>query len=168
MENNDTLPDSYFHAVFDSFLILLSVAVIAVNLLVISLFVCREYLQTKTNSLLISLAVSDLLVGLVGIPMNVICNAFLGVGVCMAGALIYRFIAVSTMYHILLVTLERYIYVMYPMKYINIVTVPRLLMVIASVWIFSLFAALIQLAWLDPSNFFYQTKTPEELSLIHI
>ena len=163
MENNDTLSDSYFHAVFDGFLILLSVAVIAVNLLVISLFVCREYLQTKTNSLLISLAVSDLLVGLVGIPMNVICNAFLGVGVCMAGALIYRFIAVSTMYHILLVTLERYIYVMYPMKYINIVTVPRLLMVIASVWIFSLFAALIQLAWLDPSNFFYQTKTPEEI-----
>ena len=163
MENTEThlnttaAPDgdkSYFNAVYDGFLILLSVCVIAINLLVISLFLYREYLQTKTNSLLISLAVSDLMVGLLGIPLNIACNAVLDAGVCIAAALIYRFIAVSTMYHILIVTLERYIYVMYPMKYINIVTVPRLLKVIAGVWVFSLFASLIQLAWEDPSKFF--------------
>lgn len=160
MENNEThlnttgTPGSYFHAVYDGCLIVLSISVIAINLLVISLFVCREYLQTKTNSLLISLAVSDLMVGFLGIPLTVACNAVLHAGVCIAAALIYRFIAVSTMYHILIVTIERYIYVMYPMKYINIVTVPRLLKVIAGVWIFSLFASLIQLAWEDPSKFF--------------
>lgn len=43
---------------------------------------------------------------------------------------------------------------MYPMKYINIVTVPRLLGLIAGVWLFSLFISLIQLAWEDPSNYF--------------
>ena len=165
MDNNETylnatgkpesdFDESYFNAVYDGCLIVLSVCVIAINLLVISLFMYREYLQTKTNSLLISLAVSDLMVGFLGIPLTVACNAVLEAGVCIAAALIYRFIAVSTMYHILIVTLERYIYVMYPMKYINIVTVPRLLKVIAGVWIFSLFASLIQLAWEDTSKFF--------------
>lgn len=163
MENNETLLNStgapagdksFFNAVYDGFLIVLSVFVIAINLLVISLFIHREYLQTKTNSLLISLAVSDLLVGFLSIPLTIACNAFLDDGVCISATLIYRFNAVSTMYHILIVTLERYIYVMYPMKYINIVTVPRLLGLIAGVWLFSLFISLIQLAWEDPSNYF--------------
>ncbi|XP_074633439.1 adenosine receptor A2b-like [Acropora palmata] len=145
---------SFFHPVYDGFLIVLSVFVIAINLLVIFLFVYREYLQTKTNSLLISLAVSDLMAGFLGIPLTIVCNAVLQDGVCIASVLIYRFIAVSTMYHILIVTLERYIYVMYPMKYINIVTVPRLLMVIASVWLFSLFTSLIQFSWQNPNRFF--------------
>lgn len=145
---------TYFNAAYDGPLIILSLLIVAINLLVISLFFYREYLQTKTNSLLVSLAVSDLMVGLLGIPLSVACNAFLEDGVCTAAALIYRFIAVSTMYHILVVTLERYIYVMYPMKYINIVTGPRLLKAIAGIWLFSLFVSLIQLAWEDPSKFF--------------
>ncbi|XP_078379029.1 adenosine receptor A2b-like [Oculina patagonica] len=147
---------SYFNPVFDGLLIVLSLLVVGVNLLVISLFFYREYLQTKTNSLLISLAVSDLMVGLLGIPLNIACNAVLEQGVCIAAALIYRFIAVSTMYHILVVTLERYIYVMYPMKYINIVTGPRLFKAIAGLWLFSLFVSLIQLAWEDTTRFFQQ------------
>lgn len=150
----DSRADTYFNPVFDGLLIVLSVLVVAINLLVISLFFHREYLQTKTNSLLISLAVSDLMVGVLGIPLNIACNAFLEEGVCTAAALIYRFIAVSTMYHILVVTLERYIYVMYPMKYINIVTGPRLLMAIAGLWLLSIFFSLIQLAWEDPTKFF--------------
>ncbi|KAJ7382021.1 hypothetical protein OS493_037609 [Desmophyllum pertusum] len=145
---------TYFNAVYDGLLIVLSVLVIAINVLVISLFFYKEYLQTKTNSLLISLAVSDLMVGVLAIPLSIACNAILEEGVCIAAALIYRFIAVSTMYHILVVTLERYIYVMYPMKYINIVTVPRLLKAIAGLWLFSLFVSLIQLAWEDPTKFF--------------
>lgn len=169
LENNNThindtansRNESFFNPVYDSFQILLSICVITVNLLVISLFASREYLQTKTNSLLISLAVSDLMVGLLAIPMNVICNAFLIVGVCSSATFIYRFIAVSTMYHIMIVTLERYIYVMYPMKYINIVTVPRLLKVIAGVWIFSLASSLIQLVWDHPSKFWLK-RTPLE------
>lgn len=150
----DTELETYFDPTYDGALIILSVMIIAINLLVISLFFYREYLQTKTNSLLISLAVSDLLVGLLGIPLFIACNAVLKAGVCTAGVLIYRFIAVSTMYHILVVTLERYIYVMYPMKYINIVTAPRLLKAIAGVWLFSMFVSLIQLTWEDPTRFF--------------
>ena len=146
--------ETYFSPSYDGALIILSVMIIAINLLVISLFFYREYLQTKTNSLLISLAVSDLLAGLLGIPLIVACNAVLKAGVCTAGALIYRFIAVSTMYHILVVTLERYIYVMYPMKYINIVTAPRVLKAIAGIWLFSIFNSLIQLTWEDPTRFF--------------
>ena len=145
---------SYIIPVYDGFLIVLSVLVIAINLLVITLFFYREYLQTKTNSLLISLAVSDLMVGLLGIPLTVACNWVLKIGVCVSAAFIYRFIATSTMYHILVITLERYIYVMYPMKYINIVTGARVLKTIAGVWFFSLLTTLIQLAWDDPSKFF--------------
>lgn len=154
-----------FDPLFDGFLITLSVVVVAINAVVIFLFFWREYLQTKTNSLLVSLAVSDLTVGLLGIPMNISCNATLQDSVCIASVILYRFVAVSTMYHILVITLERYIFVMYPMKYINIVTAPRLMKLIASVWLFSLFVSLIQLSWHDPEVFFNLTPTIHKFSL---
>ncbi|KAK3724325.1 hypothetical protein QZH41_001813 [Actinostola sp. cb2023] len=145
----------YTNPALDGSLIVLSVFILVINGIVMYLFFSREYLQTKTNSLLVSLSVSDLTVGLLGIPLYIACNWERDHQICFASAATYRLQAVSEMAHIFMTTLERYIYVMYPMKYIRIVTAPRILKLMGGVWCFSLFVTFIQVAWNDPNDFFY-------------
>ena len=147
-------PSSFFYLPYDAPLIALSFLIVCINSLVIYMFFTRVSLQTKTNSLLVSLAISDSLNGLCSIPLTIFCNLFLNENLCYTTAVFYRFISISTMYHICVVTLERYIYVLYPMKYIHIVTAPRLLKLILSVWLFSILAAGMQTIWNSPDEYF--------------
>lgn len=171
--NNSTLAQtiSYFDASYDSCLLVLSFLIIAINILVLVLFVRRRHLRTKTNLLLVSLSVSDLMMGLVGIPMNTACNALIGdpsfSGLCITSAAVYRFIAVSTIFHILMITSERYVSVIYPFKYMSTVTKKRTVTLITSVWAFSLFMALIQLAWQKFDHFTSRNPTKLRWGLIY-
>ena len=164
-ETGFVFPSTMFYAPYDGPLILLSILIILINSLVIYLFCTRESLQTKTNSLLISLAVTDLLNGLFSVPATVLCNLILDRNLCYANTVFNRFVSISTMYHICVITLERYIYVLYPMKYIHIVTAPRLLNLILTVWLFSIFVATIQTAWTSPERFFILNPGNDTLSL---
>ncbi|EDO46162.1 predicted protein [Nematostella vectensis] len=147
----------FFEPVYDSCLIILAVLIIAINVLITVLFVRKRALRTKTNTLLVSLAISDLNLGFIGIPTSVACNAFVYYpstqGLCITSAVIYRFIAVSTIFHIFAITIERYILVIYPFKYMSMVRMARLRRVIAAIWTGSFFIAIIQLAWQDFTNF---------------
>ena len=166
------IPSSgYFEASYDSCLIILSFLIIGINILVLVLFIRRRPLRTKTNLLLVSLSVSDLMMGLLGIPMNVACNALVGYqslsGLCITSAVVYRFIAVSTIFHILIITGERYVSVIYPFRYLTIVTKKRMLIIITSVWLLSLFVALIQLAWQEFDHFNSRNPTKMRWGLIY-
>lgn len=169
--NTDLTPRSYFDVGYDSCLITLSVLIIAINVLVLLLFIRRRPLRTKTNLLLVSLSVSDLMMGLLGIPMNTACNALVGYksfsGLCITSAAVYRFIAVSTIFHILIITGERYVSVIYPFRYMTIVTKRRTVTLISSVWFFSLFMALIQLAWQELDHFTSRNPTKLRWGLIY-
>ena len=152
--NNDNYEENenYFELDYDTCLIILSFLIVGINVLVIALFVNRRPLRTKTNTLLVSLAVSDLMMGLFGIPTFVACNAFarnptLAPSLCYTAVVVFQFISVSTILHIFAITIERFILVMYPFKYISIVNRKRLLVTISAVWFISLFVALIQLSW---------------------
>lgn len=164
-------PNGYFDVRYDSCLISLSILIIAINLLVLVLFVKRRPLRTKTNLLLVSLSVSDLMMGLLGIPMNTACNALVGYknfsGLCITSAAVYRFIAVSTIFHILIITGERYVSVIYPFRYMLIVTKRRIVILMSSVWFFSLFMALIQLAWQEFDHFTSRNPTKLRWGLIY-
>lgn len=168
----DSLPhNGYFDASYDSCLISLGVLIIAINVLVLVLFVKRRPLRTKTNLLLVSLSVSDLMMGLLGIPMNTACNALVGYknfsGLCITSAAVYRFIAVSTIFHILIITGERYVSVIYPFRYMLIVTKRRIVILVSSVWSLSLFMALIQLAWQEFDHFTSRNPTKLRWGLIY-
>ena len=63
-----------FKPVYDSLLIALAFFIIAINVLVVYLFLRKDYLRTKTNSFLVSLAFSDLLTGIVAIPFYLYCS----------------------------------------------------------------------------------------------
>ncbi|XP_078343201.1 histamine H2 receptor-like [Oculina patagonica] len=158
---------NFFEPDYDGGLIVLCIAVICVNMLVLVLYRKRRQLRTKTNTLLVSLATSDLLMGLCGIPLYIACNAILNENICIAQAVVFRFIAVSTMFHILAITGERYVCVLHPMRYINIVTGKRILRVIACIWTISLFVALIQLSWVLPFGYFSKNATKFTSSLVY-
>ena len=166
-DEQDGLASSYFVPAYDSCLIVLCVVIICVNTLVLVLYSKRRQLRTKTNTLLVSLATSDLLMGLCGVPLFIACNAFLNGDVCIAQGVVFRFIAVSTMFHILAITGERYICVLHPMQYINIVTGKRILRVIACIWAISLFVALIQLSWVLPFGYFSDNEIKFTASLAY-
>lgn len=152
---------------YDCCLGLLSVLIIVINIMVLIVFIHKPHLRTKTNCLLASLAVSDLAMGLLGIPSYISC-AVTGLSpLCITSAVMYRFVAVSTMFHILFVTIERYISIIHPMRYLNIIKRQRLYAVIAFIWLFSLFIALIQLAWNDVNNFWAITETKIKGGIIY-
>ena len=136
-----------FSAEFDTYPIVLAIFIIAVNLTVIILFIRNRSLRTVTNSFLIGLAASDLLAGLVGIPMTICCSAFGNNTFCPISLLIWRFISVSTVLHILLVSVDRFIAITYPMRYHNIVTRKVFFTLTGLAWSTAAFVSLIQLSW---------------------
>ncbi|XP_031560379.1 trace amine-associated receptor 4-like isoform X2 [Actinia tenebrosa] len=99
-----------------------------------------------TNFCLVYLAVSDLLASIVAIPLIVICNTTADLD-CTAMDFATRFIAISTILHLMVVSTERFIMIVYPMYYIKLVTKKRIIVVLGSVWVFSLTVVLIQLSW---------------------
>ena len=64
-----------FRPPYDSCLIVLAVLIIAINVLVVYLFVRKDYLRTKTNCFLVSLALSDFMTGFLSIPLYLLCSA---------------------------------------------------------------------------------------------
>ena len=136
-----------FSAEFDSFPIVLACCIIAINLTVIILFIRNRSLKTVTNSFLVSLAASDLLAGLLGIPLSISCSVFRDNNFCPPAQLIWRFISVSTVLHILLVSVDRYIAIKYAMRYHNIVTWTVFFTLTTLAWTSSAFVSLIQLSW---------------------
>ena len=136
-----------FDAEFDTFPIVLAIFIIAVNLTVIILFVRHRTLRSVTNSFLVSLAASDLLAGLCGIPATLYCSATHSFTTCAISNLTWRFISVSTVVHILLVSVDSYIAITHAMRYHNIVTQRAFFALVSLAWFMAAFVSLIQLSW---------------------
>lgn len=159
--NNNTVPLYQYgdlDLLYDSFLGVLSVLIIIVNVLILCVFVHKPQIRTKTNCLLASLAASDLSMGLIGIPMYISSVVTDISWLRITANIAYRFIAVSTMFHILAITVERYVFIIHPMKYVNVVKRGRLYCLIGVIWVFSLSIALVQLAWIDVNDYWAVTQ----------
>lgn len=139
----------------------LSFLIVSANSLVIALVYKNKQLRTITNLGLACLALSDLLSGLVAIPLIFACNLSPmpnGIAFCIAMDLASRFIAISTILHLLIVTFERYVMIIYPMHYYRIVSTNRMATAMVFIWTFSLAVSLIQLIWIS----FGSTETTNE------
>ena len=121
--------------------------IVAVNGLVIFLIRKKESLRTTTNLFLASLALSDLMSGLVGIPLLVSCLVRDLINVCVSSAIFIRFTAISSVCHVLLIACDRYIFIVHSMKHHTLVTKRRAIVAIISVWLLSLASSLVQLSW---------------------
>ena len=127
---------------------LLSFFIILANSLILLLIWRKRRLRTTSNMILTSLAVSDLLTGLIAVPMVIVCSAVKRFEVCLPMDISNRFLAFSSVGHLTFLSIDRYIRVTKLLQYPSIVTEERLRCALASVWMFALLASMIQLSWI--------------------
>jgi len=130
--------------------------IVVINALVIFLIASKRSLQNITNLCLGSLAFSDMMTGLVVIPMIISCNAGSSyhLGVCLTMDLGNRFLAISTILHLLLITVERYYTIVYSRFASSHCSVSssEALATLPGLWMFALLASLVQLFWVFDEN----------------
>ena len=123
------------------FLGVLSCLIITANLLVIVLVYRNKQLRATTNLYLACLALSDLLSGLIAIPLIFACNlmAFGGnIAACIAMDLASRFISFSTILLLVIVTFALYVMIINPLQYRKIISKQTTVASLILIWIFSL------------------------------
>ena len=120
-----------------------AVICIVLNALVVLVVVTKQQLRTVYNILLACLAVTDVLVGLLLQPLTVAAEikhifglgpfcmfdtvlGVVGIGLCLA-----------SVGHLMLISVERYISIKFPLRYDDIVTEKRLLTGVVTVWLVS-------------------------------
>lgn len=153
---------AYFSAEADIFPLLLALLVIVINSWVMYLVFKHKNLRTITNFILSSLAFSDLLTGLLSIPCYVMCNIIRNAPVCLASDALLRFTSISTVAHLLAVTIDRYLAIMYSLRYSTIMTKGRAIYTLAFIWITSAFLSLIHFSWQNPWNHDVHKKATQE------
>jgi len=138
-------------------LIVVCVLIIVFNGVVIALMHRKESLRTCGNIILVSLALSDLMSGLIGIPLIFGCSitntaATPPTAACVCSVLFMRFMAISTVLHFALVACDRYVMIIFPMTYQTLVTLPRAVFALITIWLIPPVVATMQLAWYKNEN----------------
>ena len=137
-----------FSAEFDTFPIVLAFFIAALNSFILFLVARVRFLRTVTNFILFSLAFSDLLSGVMGIPFYLACSAIQETPVCGITQVLTKFFSISIVLHLLLVSIDRHVAVVHAIRYRSLVTKRRTLHCLLSVWIIAIFVSLIQLSWI--------------------
>ena len=149
--SGETEPESDEVSLLPSSLVVLlciiGLLIIVVNGLVIFLMHKKKTLRTLTNMFLTSLALSDLVSGLVGIPLLLICIVGDIVNVCVSSTIFIRFTAISSVCHVLVIACDRYIFIIHSFNYHFLVTKRRVIVGIFAIWLLSFAASVIQLSW---------------------
>ena len=139
-------------------LILFLLFILAANGVEIVLMLFKEPLRTVSNRFLVSLAVSDLLFGVIGIPLFLVCSIKTSILVCVFSTLVTRFTAISSVFHLFLIACDRYTLIVYSMKYQTLFTKLRAAVFITLIWSLALVSSFIQMAWYEANNNFVKLK----------
>ncbi|XP_073672032.1 trace amine-associated receptor 13c-like [Paramisgurnus dabryanus] len=120
------------------FFSLLSVWTVFLNLLVIISISHFKKLHTPTNMLILSLAVADLLVGLIGIPLKAIklietCWYF-GYIICRLFTITMGVLFSASLSNLVLIAVDRYVAVCHPLLYPQKITTTRTIIIICVCW----------------------------------
>ncbi|XP_073730870.1 trace amine-associated receptor 13c-like [Misgurnus anguillicaudatus] len=123
------------------FFSLLSVWTVFLNLLVIISICHFKKLYTPTNMLILSLAVTDLLVGLIVMPLEAIrlietCWYF-GDTICRLFLLIMGLLLITSLSNLVLIAVDRYVAVCHPLLYPQKITMTRTVIIICVSWFYS-------------------------------
>ncbi|KAG7263305.1 hypothetical protein CRUP_006355 [Coryphaenoides rupestris] len=122
------------------YVLLFSVALLTVllNLLVIISISHFRRLHTPTNLVLLSMACSDLLIGLIIMPLGAVYSItycwFLGQLVCTAFFGLTFMLTSASVGSILLISVDRYMAICQPLRYSSMVTVGRVQLAVCLCW----------------------------------
>ncbi|XP_074514050.1 trace amine-associated receptor 13c-like [Sebastes fasciatus] len=126
----------------------ISLITVALNLLVIISISHFRQLHTPTNLLLLSLAVSDLLVGFLLMPVEIIYIEacwFLGDILCTLYYVVDYIITSASVANMVLISIDRYIAICDPMHYPTKITNRRAQISVCLCWIWSVFYRIVLL-----------------------
>ncbi|CAL8302110.1 unnamed protein product [Gadus morhua 'NCC'] len=116
----------------------LALLTVLLNLLLIVSIAHFRQLYTPTNQVLLSLAVSDLLIGLVVMPVAaqyyISSCWFLGPWLCSAFYMLTYVLTSASVASILLISLDRYLAVCQPLRYTSEVTIGRVQLAVGLCW----------------------------------
>ncbi|XP_034749077.1 trace amine-associated receptor 13c-like [Etheostoma cragini] len=118
----------------------ISLNTVTLNLLIIISISHFRQLHTPTNILLLSLAVSDFLVGLVLMPVEVVKKTscwFLGDFVCFLYNYLICIIPASSLGDIVLISVDRYVCICDPLHYTSRITMNRVKLCVCLCWLYS-------------------------------
>ncbi|XP_017213593.4 trace amine-associated receptor 13c-like [Danio rerio] len=122
------------------FFSLLSVWTVFLNLLVIISISHFKKLHTPTNMIILSLAVADLLIGLIVMPIKAIRQVetcwYFGDTFCGLNSILIGAIFSATLSNLVLIAVDRYVAVCHPLLYPQKITMAKMLMFICLCWIY--------------------------------
>lgn len=145
-----TIAPSYQLPILFTYFILIAVFGLAINLCVIGT-ICRvRRLWTITNAFVLSLAMADIFMASILVPLNI--WSMYHPGQDTVKDTLFPFLGVASLLNLAAVTLERFLSISYPLKYDAYLTRFRATIIITSLWLVSLFQALLQFAFKNKSR----------------
>lgn len=154
-EGNDTLAEEFvngFSVRYDVYPIILAVLIVVANSTALILVARKRKLQNVTNGILASLAVSDLLAGLTGIPLYLACNVTYDTPWCLSSAVFWRFVSVSTVLHLTVLTMHLFATVVHARRFECLLTRKASTGLVFTVWLCAAFVSLIPLSWITMND----------------
>ncbi|XP_068722009.1 histamine H2 receptor-like [Montipora capricornis] len=149
-------------------LAIICLLIVLVNGLVVFLICRNRTLKSVTNMFLTSLALSDLISGLVGFPLFASCLRSGVLNVCVSSTIFFRFTAISSVCHVLLVATDRYVAIVHPLQHDSVVTKWRAIGATTFVWIFAFSSSVVQLSWFGlDENSLFDFEATEDLNLTY-
>ena len=132
-----------------------AIAITLINGLVFVIFYRRKAIRTTSNYLLLSLAVCDFLTGTINIPYFILFSIFEP----LAASAIFHYgmfilhtlMAVSAAYHILAITVEKYLAIIRPLRH-YLVTKKTVWKILVGIWITSAFIAALPISWSESKS----------------
>uniref|UniRef100_A0A8C8RZ73 Neuromedin U receptor 1 n=1 Tax=Pelusios castaneus TaxID=367368 RepID=A0A8C8RZ73_9SAUR len=137
---------SSFIPVCTTYLLIFVVGAVG-NTLTCLVIIRHRFMRTPTNYYLFSLAVSDLLVLLLGMPLELYemwsnYPFLLGAGGCYFKTLLFEAVCFASILNVTALSVERYIAVVHPLKAKYVVTRKHAKRVIGAVWVMSILCSI--------------------------
>ncbi|XP_019388680.1 PREDICTED: neuromedin-U receptor 1 [Crocodylus porosus] len=137
---------SFFVPVCTTYLLIFVVGAVG-NTLTCLVILRHKFMRTPTNYYLFSLAVSDLLVLLLGMPLELYdmwsnYPFLLGAGGCYFKTLLFEAVCFASILNVTALSVERYIAVVHPLKAKYVVTRNHAKRVIGAIWVLSVLCSI--------------------------
>ena len=145
-----TIAPTYQLPILFTYFVLIAVLGLAINLCVIGT-ICRvRRLWTITNAFVLSLAMADFFMASILVPLNIWSMYYPGHGT--VKDTLFPLLGVASLLNLAAVTLERFLSISYALTYDAYLTRLRATVIITSLWLVSVFQALLQFAFKNKSR----------------
>ncbi|XP_068630148.1 adenosine receptor A3 [Battus philenor] len=130
-------PTPELHATYTSLEILVALVAVVGNAMVIHVFRRDRRLRRRTNYYIVSLAVADFLVGLLGIPFAILASVGLprNLHACLFTVSLLVMLCTISIFCLVAVSVDRYWAILYPMCYSRNVRTRTAIWIISACWV---------------------------------